>query len=114
MAAHFRVRSGATGDYSLAISIFAEMLRLAWGCRIASSKENCRTSLACLGNVVLGSLQVEGEKFTDCVEDRKCKMQQIYYQAAPCSRFLQGEEMKQIIRSVKKQNGDAQPSLEWE
>lgn len=107
VAAHSRVRFGATGDYSLAISI------LAWGCRIASSKENCRPSLACLGNTALGSLCVEGEKFADSGEDLKCKMQQIYYQAAPCSSFLQGEEMKQMIRSVKKQNGDAQPSLEW-
>lgn len=50
---------------------------------------------------------MEGEKFADCVEDLKCKMQQIYYQAAPCCSFLQGEEMKQMIRSVTKQNSDA-------
>jgi len=53
-------------------------------------------------------------QFADNVEDLKCKMQQIYYQAVPCNSFLQGEEMKQMIRSVKKQNGDAQPSLGWE
>lgn len=57
---------------------------------------------------------MEGKQFADCVEDLKCKVQQIYYQVAPCSSFLQGEEMKQMIRSVKKQSGDAQPSLEWE
>ena len=54
------------------------------------------------------------QQFADNVEDLKCKMQQTYYQAVPCNNFLQGEEMKQLIRSVKKQNSDAQPSLGWE
>lgn len=52
--------------------------------------------------------------FADNIEDLKCKMQAIYYEVVPCSNFLQGEEMKQMIRSVKKQNGDAQLSLGWE
>ena len=54
------------------------------------------------------------QQFDDNVEDLKCKMQQIYYQAVPRNNFSQGEEMKQLIRSVKKQNSDAQPSLGWE
>lgn len=56
VASHSRARSRATGDHSLASFMFAEMLRLAWGCGIASSKEYSRPSLACLGNIVLGSL----------------------------------------------------------
>lgn len=50
------------------------------------------------------------QQFADNVEDLKCKIQRIYYQPVPCNRVLQDEEMKQVIRSVKKQNADAQPS----
>lgn len=53
---------GATGDRSLASSMFAGMLRCAWGCGISSSKESCRSSLACLGKIVLGSLMCGGRE----------------------------------------------------
>lgn len=62
VATHSRATCGATGDHSLASSMFAEMLRCAWGCGIASSKEYCRPSLACLGKIVLGSLMCGGRE----------------------------------------------------